>query len=389
MPSVTIEELKQSITTYDGKIMGADVGDFFDAQYNKDGSRKASPGKFKFTYQNISLLKPDGTKVNPAWAGKGIEFDCLLTASDPISFANDEDENSAPKHVLVTFRRFTLEEIKDIFPPKTKPTPEAQERENKKKEMMTKMLFDKLNDFCDVMDAINDNYKQHVERIIKMSVDGDAKLKYKPQKNEKLPKNAIGVFEFKKTTMKNRETDEEEKLDTPRYTLKIPVDKESRRLMKVVNKGRGNNRVKVPRDVLFTSASAPAHQKDVPLTVNGANVNVDNIAQAMPKYSIISGSHNFKSIIFSTAGASLGQEADKIYVIPYKGVPRNRAAVSEKAVERINLCIDSSDEEEEQEPIEDVEGAVDVDGFEEPEDDPLTDDEGPPIAVASKPVVNA
>lgn len=348
MKTITIEEALESIKKY-GKtnVLVWKVDEFRDnnaagkTQAKKGaGAGKGAKTRNDCTWVSIYFKKANGDEVYP-----NIEFERVLAASSAKIPMNSSDE--AAKNMTIAFRYFSEEEVATgDYVPKKKDTEEAQEKENKRVAKLVTVLHKNTKDFMEVMEAIDLSYQRCCAEI-----KSTKNLEYSVKKSKSFKTtDDVTIFSIRQTTVLNKETGKEDKLEYPMTRIKLMLDKDGRVGTTIWNKSTQSREfclnVYDVRKIVVGEKPVLAKVK-----VNGKleHLSSRTAGKFISYRSQLSGTIIFKDITISKFGFSLSNCFYDVYVKRHN----NASPDGELTAERMRKIKGSDDEDDEK--VEDVE----------------------------------
>jgi hypothetical protein len=248
----------------------------------------------------------------------------IISSSAKIPHGSDEE--SAPKHLNLSFINMNIEDIKGgDYVPKTKENAEDQEKENIKVQNTIERYHANSVKFLKFLDIIDKSYTS----VCKDLISNMKSYKFKIQKDRKM--SDIPIFHIKQDIRFNKETGEDEKLENPIYRLKIPVCKKDGRLG--IWSSYNNEFKPTVFDTRKMTKKNNYQQVPAKVKIGGKlrELDVHNAGSFITYKSLIGGHIVFECIVASKFGLSLHNSFYDLYVHKHK----TKSAQSSMSIEEI------------------------------------------------------
>lgn len=248
----------------------------------------------------------------------------IISSSAKIPHGSDEE--SAPKHLNLSFINMDIEDIKGgDYVPKTKENAEDQEKENIKVQKTIERYHENSVKFLKFLDIIDKSYTS----VCKDLISNMKSYKFKIQKDRKM--SDIPIFHIKQDIRFNKETGEDEKLENPIYRLKIPVCKKDGRLG--IWSSYNNEFKPTVFDTRKMTKKNNYQQVPAKVKIGGKlrELDIHNAGSFITYKSLIGGHIVFECIVASKFGLSLHNSFYDLYVHKHK----TKSAQSSMSIEEI------------------------------------------------------
>lgn len=277
------------------------------------------------------------------------------------------DEDGIAKYLNISFMQLKREDIEGgDYMPKVKKTEAEQTKENTRISDNIDRYMENNIKFLKVLDIIDTSYKTICDELKEKEKSFDFRIKKDRKQTD------IVVYSMKQSTRLNKDTNEDEKLETPIYRLKIPVCKKDGRI------GIWSNYDSKFKPTVFDARKMTKknNYQPVPAKVKTdgklRDLDVNNASSFIVYKSLVGGTISFECIVASKFGLSLSNSFYDLYVFRHKAKVVTQTISKEEI-----LAMRGGEEEEDDESDAEVEPDNKVDDEEEEDDDEQENEQEP------------
>ena len=299
--TITLDDVIASAAKYDGSVLEVD--------YKKIRDLKKLNPKSVFDTTYIPLLFKH---INGKTMKAKIKFSEQIIASGA-KIPQGSDEDGIAKNLNISFMQLKREDIEGgDYVPKVKKTESEQIKENKRVSNNIDRYMENNMKFLKVLDIIDKSYKTACADLKEKSKSLDFLLKKDRKQTD------IVVYSMKQSTRINKDTNEDEKLESPIYRLKVPVCKKDGRI------GIWSNYNNEFKPTVFDARKMTKKNNYQPVAaivkVDGKSreLDVNNAGSFIVYKSLVGGTILFECIVSSKFGLSLSNSFYDLYVFRHK-----------------------------------------------------------------------
>ena len=301
--TITLDDVIASAAKYDGSVLEVD--------YKKIRDLKKLNPKSVFDTTYIPLLFKH---INGKTMKAKIKFSEQIIASGA-KIPQGSDEDGIAKNLNISFMQLKREDIEGgDYVPKVKKTESEQIKENKRVSDNIDRYMENNMKFLKVLDIIDKSYKTACADL--KEKEKSKSLDFLLKKDRK--QTDIVVYSMKQSTRINKDTNEDEKLESPIYRLKVPVCKKDGRI------GIWSNYNNEFKPTVFDARKMTKKNNYQPVAamvkVDGKSreLDVNNAGSFIVYKSLVGGTILFECIVSSKFGLSLSNSFYDLYVFRHK-----------------------------------------------------------------------